>query len=201
MPTAARAIRLAFGFVGRYSGTTGLWLDRCDAMRCNAWDKSTYRPVSCHASAPDKGQISTAGCSGGQPRESEPTAHSPYPGCSGRGAEPALQIPGRHLVGCVDRPHHVMWCVGARCQIKRQCVEACFCHTRVAEIRVSSTACVVRLTESSKVWPWERVRLARLGGQTPRDVFLAICGHDGDCGNYARRLCEVYSETLAGPSL
>lgn len=36
MPTAARAIRLAFGFVGRYSGTTGALARsmRCDALRC-----------------------------------------------------------------------------------------------------------------------------------------------------------------------
>lgn len=33
MPTAARAIRLAFGFVGRHSGTTGA-LAR--SMRCDA---------------------------------------------------------------------------------------------------------------------------------------------------------------------
>lgn len=47
---------------------------------------------------------------------------------------------------------------------------------------------------------WAGVRLAPLG-DAPEKVSLAICGHDGDCGNSARRLCEVYSETLAGPSL
>lgn len=50
MPTAARAIRLAFGFVGRYSGTTGL-CGEIDAMRCDAMQcvKIKVRTVSCRA--------------------------------------------------------------------------------------------------------------------------------------------------------
>lgn len=87
MPTAARAIRLAFGFVGRYSGTTGLCGEidamRCDAMQCVEIKVRTvpYRVVP-RLSAPDRGQISITGLQW-QPT-TETRAHRPYPGCGGR---------------------------------------------------------------------------------------------------------------------
>lgn len=75
MPTAARAIRLAFGFVGRYSGTTGALARsmHCDAcvlrvscVPCNVLLPHVrmnvyvpYHAVPGRTSAPtDEGQIS-----------------------------------------------------------------------------------------------------------------------------------------------
>lgn len=137
-------------------------------MRCDAMRGIKVRTVSCHVS-PQRRQSTNFDYRMRWAANHGNQSPPPTSRLRRKGAEPALRIPGRHLVGCNDRQHHVMWCVGARCQIKRQPVEACSCHTRNRST-AHSAACVVRLTDCSKVWPWERVRLAAWGGDAQRRV-------------------------------
>lgn len=205
MPTAARAIRLAFGFVGRYSGTTGALARsmRCDALRCIAMralralralrctfaacsNESTYLTGS--PLGADRGQISIR--LPGEVVANHGNQNPPPTPCGG--TEPTQRcesLDGRYLVGCADRPHHVMWCPG--CSMPDQtavCRSLLLPHTHITQHKYGAQYRAHRTTDDSKVWPWERVAPCR-PWRTARDRFLA------------RRFFEGYSETLAGPSL
>lgn len=98
-----------------------------------------------------------------------PSKNCPYPACGG--TEPSQRcrsLGGTWSVGCVDRPHHVMWCVGAWVRGCSMPDQAAVCRSLLlpqtqqrhgARYRYRTH----RTTECSKVWPWERVRPAASG--------------------------------------
>lgn len=183
MPTAARAIRLAFlvSWVGKFllrddrqPGNLARSM-QCDAMRCDALPcPCTFTACTCanegmsqmyvpYHVAPQRQQKTNYDCSVHWGPTTATSGHRPCPTC--RGTEPSQRCVSLGGTQSGVSTGRIMSCGAwvARCQINRhsQSVEACFCHTYVTEVTAHSpTRSVPMVAQKKKVWLWERVRAA-----------------------------------------